>query len=176
MLEQQQRPLRAAERRGGERRQLRGEAEQVDEGGETSPGRGVSEVRKERRHGVWVVGTQGPDYGRGRECRDARTGRRRSSRSSPLLDRSVRNPSSSMPVRRAGSKVSMAWRSSVAAAGTPTMRSRRTRPVPWTGITARGSTAEGFCGEVIPWPQRSPGGRQRERRVVPLYPSHGTRG
>ena len=45
--------------------------------------------------------------------------------------------------------------SSLAAAGTPTKRSRRTRPVPWTGITARGSTAEGFCGEVIPWPQRS---------------------
>ena len=40
--------------------------------------------------------------------------------------------------------------SSLAAAGTPTKRSRRTRPVPWTGITARGSTAEGFCGEVIP--------------------------
>ena len=40
--------------------------------------------------------------------------------------------------------------SSLAAAGTPTKRSRRTRPVPWTGITARGSTAEGFCGEVMP--------------------------
>ena len=39
---------------------------------------------------------------------------------------------------------------SLAAAGTPTKRSRRARPVPWTGITARGSTAEGFCGEVIP--------------------------
>ena len=40
--------------------------------------------------------------------------------------------------------------SSLAAAGTPTKRSQRTRPVPWTGITARGSTAEGYCGEVIP--------------------------
>ena len=38
--------------------------------------------------------------------------------------------------------------SSLAAAGTPTKRSRRTRPVPWTGITARGSAAEGFCGEA----------------------------
>ena len=45
--------------------------------------------------------------------------------------------------------------STLAAASAPTKRSRRTRPVPWTGITARGSTAEGFCGEVIPWPKRS---------------------
>ena len=29
-------------------------------------------------------------------------------------------------------------------------RSHHTISVPWTGITVSGSTAEGFCGEVIP--------------------------
>ena len=44
--------------------------------------------------------------------------------------------------------------SSVAAAGTPTKPSRRTRPVPWTGIAARGSTAEGVFMVRARIPQR----------------------